>query len=212
VNYRFIPNNASRSAALLAGDVDFIDFDRSFEHSGYWLALHRFADSTGQEPSRPVGTKAQHALQLQSRYTLFAGAHEVECLGPRRQGQVRIFHNRFNRDGELFAAGVALERTGPRCLALQSGGLVLYATVGAYRPIGPAQAFKVGPRLILAVIDDVLTLLAFPGDLRRVVISARHEGIIPLVACFVKCIIPVRNFYCWWGLGLRPFFRRFLEN
>lgn len=26
VNYRFIPNNASRSAALLAGDVDFIDF------------------------------------------------------------------------------------------------------------------------------------------------------------------------------------------
>ncbi len=119
---------AARRGALLAPDNGFVNFhSRAVPTKRRKIAGdHRGANAMSKEPSG-FHAANEHPLNLASRNALLAGAHQVNDLEPKVQGQVRRLENGFHAHGEGLAAFVALDEP-------LASGLALH----------PAQAFLIG--------------------------------------------------------------------
>src|SRR5690348_6186271 len=104
------------------------------------------------EPSTRVGD-LEHSVKLMSAHALLARAEKVEREQPLVQGDMAIFEDRANGHGELLTASRALPDASTDVLILFGSlrgepiGIINLAAMRTYRAIGPAEAFKVFPRL-----------------------------------------------------------------
>ena len=72
---------------------------------------HRFADAMHQEPRR-FQADAKHPVQLMRAHSLFRRGKQVHRLEPDMEPDLAALHDGPDRNGELLAAGVALEEAG----------------------------------------------------------------------------------------------------
>jgi hypothetical protein len=129
----------------LPADVGFVNLN----HPGQLLefvVLHRAADAVAHIPSRPIGTAADGAVDLESADSLLRLAHQVDHLKPRFQGVIGVLEDRSDERGEpipVFRALLALPC--PR-----AGQLVNFraSAARAFDPVGPPEFDEVRPALV----------------------------------------------------------------
>jgi hypothetical protein len=116
-----------------AADECFVNLDNAHELLEI-LINQPGSDAVAHVVSRLIGAETEHALYLQSGNALFAGEHHVNDAEPLAEGNLRIFKDGPDQDGEAIAGGRA-------CVALPaeaaySVGLHSPATraVDAFRP------------------------------------------------------------------------------
>src|SRR5215218_3302993 len=100
--------------AFLAADIGFVNFYdlvRATEAAGHLAFIHGFTDAMHHEPSGFVAA-AYHAMHLQCTHSLLAGIEQVDREAPFAERYLATLAYGIDRDGELLAAGIALECAG----------------------------------------------------------------------------------------------------
>jgi len=94
---------------------------------------------------KPRGFHAtfEHSLDLPSRDSFLAGAHEMDDLQPKMQRQVRVLENRSHPHREGLFASVAFAKAGARRLAVQLADPRGLTTMRANWTIRPKLGFHI---------------------------------------------------------------------
>ena len=106
------------------------------------------ANPVNHEP-RTLVRDPHHPMKLMGADSFLAGAHEIDCLKPLVQWDMRTFEDGSNRDRELLPAMLALEKSragrGFRCsFSGQSVHVINASTMRTYRlPVGPSHFLDV---------------------------------------------------------------------
>ncbi len=119
--------------AILVFTVDtrFIDFDDAHELFEPFVSQSRTKPVT-HEPCRPIGTRADHPVDLHGTDAFFAGQYQVENFEPDKQLVVRVLEDRSDRNGETI--GRALGRSTLHALPVERPrGTLIYLRIPATR-------------------------------------------------------------------------------
>lgn len=133
----------ARRAFHLPGQ-SFVDFDDTSQatHRRELAISHGLADAVAKEPSRFIG-HIKRTMHLMRGDTLFAGAHQINCLQHLVQRNAPVLENGSDLDGELLPTSVALPYAAAVLLALQLGCCSDRTTMRADGVALPEHAFKV---------------------------------------------------------------------
>jgi hypothetical protein len=133
----------------LSANIGFIDLDRSTKRGLQRHRSHGKPDAMSKMPRRLVGLEPKIPLQLECRDTFLVAAHRMERLNPLAKRNVRAVHHGADRDGELLAAGVALEQPIADLLGfgIDPRGVPASA-VWTHRTVGPTDVFKNRSRFV----------------------------------------------------------------
>ena len=125
---------------IVSTDVGFVNLDHAGQ-LGELSVLHGGADTVTHVPSRPVGARADSALNLHGAHALLTLTHEVDHLEPRGERVVGVLEDRPDERREavaLLATFLALPR--PRTSESMNFRVLTARTGNA---IGPAQLNQV---------------------------------------------------------------------
>ena len=135
-NQALAERTAPAFAALLAADVDFIDFDGAAEPVAP-RAHHRPSQFVQPDPSRLVAAQAQHSLQAKGAHARLLVRHIPHGPQPQAQWLVGVLEDRPGRDRSLMPAESTVQQP-----ALDPPALRM-TTSRAPEAIRPAQLDKV---------------------------------------------------------------------
>ena len=95
------------------------------------------------EPRGTIRADVEHSLNLERAHAFLGRAKHVPCDQPLAKRDFRFFENGAYRYGELFLAGVALEKTDPVGFAVKACDPFSLPAMGANRPIRPAHRLQI---------------------------------------------------------------------
>jgi len=168
---------------VLAADVGFVDLDDRARaaHRSKRAISHSLANAVSKKPSGFHAAR-EHPLDLISRDTLLARAHQMDNLKPKPQRQVRRLKNSALTHGKRLTAFVAVVKAKAGCLAfhLTNALRVSIATVRANWAVRPKLALDIreGGGFIVKV-DVIKSRLGHGG------ISYGHNLTLPGMLCQV---------------------------
>lgn len=97
--------------AWLSANISLIYLHNRFKRFLVFLVLHGLADLVQHSPRGFVGTHAHFPLQLLGGNPLAGDVHEVDCVEPHTQVEVRVLEDCTFQRGKLALAVVAVEKT-----------------------------------------------------------------------------------------------------
>jgi hypothetical protein len=140
--------------ASLSANVGFVNLNDPARstHGGERAQAHGFADTMGEKPSGFHAAR-KHPLDLAGRNAFLAGAHQVNYLKPKMQGQVRRFENSPLPNGELSFTFFAVVKAQASRFALQlvNALLIRVSAMGADWAIGPKLALDIIKRSLFVL-------------------------------------------------------------
>jgi hypothetical protein len=133
----------------LAADISFIYF-----YNAGKLAELQISQSSAQAmahiPGRPIGTRSNHALNLQRGNSLLAGEHQVQDLEPNGKRVIGVLENSPNQQGKAVSLGIALVALPMPLFRFQNVDILVFAT-GANNLIRPAALHQVVAAIVIGL-------------------------------------------------------------
>lgn len=126
----------------LTADKGFIHFDEADELVEL-LVAKRYAYSVAHAPSRAVGAKAQHALNLEGADALLAGHHEIDDLEPDHQLDVRVLKHSADKNRKAITIRRAVLALPVIFAGCKFVDLFVFAA-RAFDALRPAARLKIG--------------------------------------------------------------------
>ena len=167
----------SELASTGATDVSLVDFDYPTEGLPKGID-HGSAQPPAQGKGRPVRSKTNLALQLQSRDSRSQGAHEMGCPEPVPQRKSGPVHGGASCDRDFGMASMTVKEPPPNGPSLPA------STAGTLEPVWPANAHQI----LDASLVRGESLLKFRERSRECGIVGRHANRLLGRFIGVKCI------------------------